>query len=589
MRILSYFAGIDPAAAVVVDGRVAAYVEEERLIRYKHAPGVFPIRSVKACLKLAGLGLGDVDLIVQGWDAPRYGSGAMASFYERVNERYPPDAATRRWQQRNCAAFAPAAQRAALEAALVPALGVHPEGIPPLEFYPHHRTHAAAAFFLSPFDEALVLTVDGSGDSDCTTLWHGRGVDLEPIYRIEIPHSLGWFYAAITEYLGFQAYDGEYKVMGLAAYGREDPEIRARLGRLIRPGAHGFDYEADPRYIHHGPHTYSDRFTDHLVELLGLPPRQGGRRIEPIHETIAYEAQRLLEGTVIRLVTHFARQTGLRRLCIGGGVGLNVKMNSCIRRSGLFDDVFPFPVPNDSGLAIGAAVGRWVDHTRRRPEPLRHLFLGESFTDDDIELQLRTCGLSYRRCDDIADATAELLAAGKVVGWFQGRMEGGPRALGGRSILADPRSVEARDRVNAAVKFREYWRPFCPSLTEEAGPDYLEQATSARFMILAFEATEWAKRRVPAVVHVDGTMRAQTVDRDSNPVYHRLLKAFERRTGVPCLLNTSFNVKGEAIVSAPRDALRTFWSTGLDALAIGSYLVEKLVTPLAVRAEDVLH
>ena len=212
--------------------------------------------------------------------------------------------------------------------------------------------------------------------------------------------------------------------------------------------------------------------------------------------------------TVIRLVTHFARQTGLRRLCIGGGVGLNVKMNSRIRRSGLFDDVFPFPVPNDSGLAIGAAVGHWVDRTRAAPRASATSFPGaESFTDDDIELQLRTCGLSYHRCDDIADATAELLAAGKVVGWFQGRMEGGPRALGGRSILADPRSVEARDRVNAAVKFREYWRPFCPSLTEEAGPDYLEQATSARFMILAFEATEWAKRRVPAVVHVDGTMR----------------------------------------------------------------------------------
>ena len=589
MKILSYFHGIDPAAALIVDGKVVAYIEEERLLRNKHAPNIFPTRSIEACLKLGGITLADVDCAVYGWDAPRYGSGDMARFYQELNRRYPPDDATQRWQQRNVGLFAPSSLRRTWTNHIVRAFGVKPEQVPPLEFYPHHRTHAASAFFLSQHDEALVLTVDGSGDTDCTTVWRGHGTKLEVLHRVEIPHSLGWFYAAITELLGFEAYDGEYKVMGLAPYGRENLQIRAKLEQVVRVGPLGFDYEVDPKYIHHGPHTYSERFTDHLVTLLDLPPRQGPRKIEPIHEDVAYEAQRLLEETVIRLVTHFQRETGLRNLCIGGGVGLNVKMNSRLHRMDAFDRVSAFPVPNDSGLAIGAAIGYWTDKTGRRPAPLDHLYLGPGFTDEDIENQLQQCGLAYRRPDDLADATAELLANGKVVAWFQGRMEGGPRALGGRSILADPRKVEARDRVNAAIKFREYWRPFCPSLTVESAERYLKKPAPAPFMILAFEATEEAGSAAPAVVHVDGTVRCQTVDAVTNPRYHALLKAFERRTGVPVVLNTSFNVKGEAIVCTPRDALRTFFATGIDALAIGAFIVEKPRDPLAVKPEDVLR
>jgi carbamoyltransferase len=587
--ILSYFHGIDPAAAILADGQVVAYAEEERLIRHKHAPHVFPLRSIKTCLDLAKLELADVDCIVYGWDAPRYGGGEMARYYAAVNERHPPDAATRRWQESCVRQFAPDSLRSVLEAQLVRGFGVRPEDVPPLVFYPHHRTHAAAAFYLSPFDEALVLTLDGSGDGECTVVWRGSGVTLEPIHEIGIPASLGWFYAAMTEFLGFEAYDGEYKVMGLAAYGRENLEIRRRLEKVVRPGPEGWDYVVDPRYIHHGSHTFSERFTDDLAQLLDLSPRQGPRPIEHIHEDMAFETQRLLEETVLRLVGHFQRETGLNRLCIGGGVGLNVKMNSRIQRSGLFEEVFAFPIPNDSGLAIGAAVGVWVDRCGQRPSPLKHLYLGPAWSDDDIEKQIRSCGVAYKRSDDIASDTAAILAEGKVVGWFQGRLEGGPRALGGRSILADPRRIDARDRVNAAVKFREYWRPFCPSLTEEAAPRYLVNPTAAPFMILAFEATEEAREKTPAVVHVDGTLRPQTVDPESNPRYYQLLKAFEARTGVPVLLNTSFNVKGEAIVCAPRDALRTFWSTGLDALAIGSFLIEKPEPPLALSPEDVLR
>lgn len=589
MRLLSYFHGIDPAAALIDGGRVVAYVEEERLVRNKHAANQFPTRSIDACLRLAGCSLTDVDAVVYGWDAPRYGSGGMATFYEQLNVRYPPDPATRRWQQRNSSLFAPASLRKTLEANLIKSTGLAPRAIPPLVFQPHHKTHASAAFYLSPHDEALVLTLDGSGDSDCTTVWRGRGSALEPLHRIELPHSLGWFYAAITELLGFDAYDGEYKVMGLAAYGRDNLALRTKLARVVRPGPRGFDYEVDPAFIHHGEHTYSDRFTDALVELLGIAPRHGPVKLEPIHEDVAFEAQRLLEYSVIRLITHFQRETGLRTLCLGGGVALNVKLNSRLHRSELFDHVWAFPIPNDSGLAIGAAIGQWVDATGQRPPPLDHLFLGPGFDDADIEHQLQQCGLDYRRPDDLAAETAELIAGGKVIGWFQGRMEGGPRALGGRSILADPRSVAARDRVNAAVKFREYWRPFCPSLTIESAARYLVKPDAAPFMILAFTATELARRSVPAVVHVDGTMRVQTVDARTAPRYHALLEAFEHKTGVPVLLNTSFNVKGEAIVCTPRDAIRCFAATGLDALVIGAFIVEKPRAPLAVRPDDVLR
>jgi carbamoyltransferase len=264
-------------------------------------------------------------------------------------------------------------------------------------------------------------------------------------------------------------------------------------------------------------------------------------------------------------------------------------MNSHLHQSGLFDDMFVFPIPSDSGSAIGAALGLYQELTGKRPERLRHVFLGPDFTDEEIELQVESCGIRYRVCQNIAEDAAELIAEGKVVAWFQGRMEGGPRALGGRSILADPRRVESRDRVNAAIKFREYWRPFCPSLLDEAAPRFLRKSVEAPFMIMAFEATDEARERCPAVVHVDGTMRAQTVDQSSNPRYHALLKAFERRTGVPVLLNTSFNIKGEAIVCSPRDALRTFWSTGIDALAIGSCLLEKPVPPLFLPPEDTLR
>jgi len=587
MNILGYFHGIDPAAGLLSNGRLVAFVEEERLIRFKHAAGVFPVRAIEACLQKAHLSLSQIDLFAYGWDAPRYGNGQMQSFYEEVNRRYPPDGATLAWQRGTLSWFREENLRRRLRQELARFFGdTH---APELRFYPHHKSHAATAFYFSPLDEALVFTIDGSGDHQCATLWHGKGTQLKLLYEIPIPHSLGWFYAAVTEYLGFDAYDGEYKVMGLAAYGRENPPLRDALSRVVRPGPDGFDYALEPKYIHHGRHTFSARFTDALVDLLGIPPRQGKQPLQPIHEDLAFEAQRALEMHVLRLLAHFRKQTGLKNLCMAGGVALNVKLNSRIHQSGLFDELFIFPFPSDSGCGLGAAAGLYSELCGKRPEPLRHVYLGPSYSDRQIEDQLKSCGLPYRKADSPQDEAAEMLAAGKVIGWFQEGMEAGPRALGARSILADPRTADARDRVNAAIKFREYWRPFCPSVTAESAGRFLDHPADAPYMILAFRATAEAARKLPGVVHVDRTVRPQTVDRVSNPRYHGLLQSFERRTGVPVVLNTSFNVKGEPIVCSPRDALRTFWTTGLDALVIGPFVVEKPQTPVPLGPEEVIR
>jgi carbamoyltransferase len=377
--------------------------------------------------------------------------------------------------------------------------------------------------------------------------------------------------------------------MGLAAFGRPNLKYRAALEKIVTAAEDGFSYRVDPKAIHHGKHTFSYRHTDYLVELFDLEPRLGDIPIDERHEDLAYETQRILEVTVLRLLSHFQNKTGIRNLCISGGVGLNVKMNSAIHKSGLFDKILPFPIPSDSGTGIGAAVATHYQETGERVKPLKHVYLGPGYTDDEIELQIKSCGLEYERCGNIADATAELLANGKVVGWFQGRLEGGPRALGSRSILADSRTIEARDRVNQAIKFREYWRPFCPSLAVENIDRFMKQADEAPYMIMAFDATDESAEKAKAVVHIDGTMRVQTVNAEHNAIYHRLLKAFEKRAGIPIVLNTSFNIKGEAIVCSPRDALRTFWTTGLDALAIGPFLIEKPNKPAPIAPEDVIR
>lgn len=575
MKILGIFHSYsDPSAALLRDGRVVAFAEEERFVRVKHATRQFPIRAVRYVLGSGGIGIDNIDCIAQAWDCPAYDDGTLAAVYDRINRRYPTTEADLAYQRKHLQALSSASQCDIILQNMRREFG--DIKFPPVKFVRHHLTHACMAHFHSGFDEALVLTIDGSGEWTTTAWWHGYKAKLDPLGEVTIPHSLGWLYSAFTEYLGFRAYDGEYKVMGLAAYGKPNAELAGRVAKIAWYDNQG-GFETDPMLLSRGRRRYSYYYPDTLAEHLARPPRAETEEINDWHMSLAYEVQCRLEDIVEEMVAYWTGKTGLRKLAIAGGVGLNIKMNARLFRSGLVDDVFIHPLCADAGVSIGAAMALEhmgghgpADHSR-----LKTVSWGPEFSDEEIEKTLKTCKQSYTKEDAIHGTVARLLAEGKVVGWFQGRMEGGPRALGNRSILADPRDVGSRDRVNAVIKFREFWRPFCPSMTEAGAKRYLKRFTDAPFMILAFDATDNAKREVPAVVHVDDTVRVQIVNRDDNPVYYRLLESFEKLTGVPCVLNTSFNVKGEPIVCIPQDAIRTFSATGLDALAIGSFLLRK--------------
>lgn len=563
----------DPAVAIVKDGEVVAYAEEERFIRNKHAWNVYPIRSLQFCLDTAGIELQDVEAVGLNWNIDAYSNGKMRAFYERVNEEFPVmNDATKGWQNSLISRFNRDTTDRRHHFEWRRTYG--DINFPPIVSAPHHFVHAFQSAMQSGFDESLCLTIDGSGDEHCTVLWEHRGTSLKPIYEQVIPHSLGWVYAAFTEYLGFRAYDGEYKLMGLAAYGEADEELIEKVGQVIVPDPERpHSYRIDPDYIHYGPHTYSQRYTDKLIELFGRAPRISTDEYEPWHENLAFAVQHHLERVVTNLIEWGMQQTGIDRITIGGGVGLNVKMNSKIFDMPGVEDVWANPLCSDGGAAVGAALVAEFNATGIKPKKLDRLNLG--YGETDVESILIQSKVPYVRSANVARDVAKMISEGKIVGWFQGEMEAGPRALGQRSILADPRDVASRDKVNSIIKFREYWRPFCPSILSERAPDYFERYTEAPFMVTAFAANEKLKADAPAVVHVDGTARVQFVEQSVLPQYHELISEFQKLTGVGVLLNTSFNVKGEPVVCTVRDALRTFWSTGLDVLAASNFIIEK--------------
>ncbi|GII92840.1 carbamoyltransferase family protein [Sinosporangium siamense] len=563
----------DPAVAAVVKGRVVAYAEEERFVRDKHAVGRYPMRALRYCLAATGKRLDEVSSVTIAFDLGAYTDGRMAEFYASMAKEWPVDQPTIDWQRGCLNQYSIASQEREHHFRWRREFG--DIAFPPIKFAPHHYTHAFQAGLESGFESAVALTVDGSGDSHTTVVWHLEDGVLRPLREIHMPHSLGWFYAAFTEYLGFDAYDGEYKVMGLAAHGHPDAALRDLVGQVLMPAQDGVEFRLDPSYIHYGDHSYSRRHTDKLVKLMGAPPRLPGEPVTPWHMNVAFAVQEALEEAACRLVRWAVLETGTTDVCIGGGVGLNVKMNSRIHALPEVANVFAHPLCADSGQAAGAALVTCFRETGAAPRPLTTLALGPEAGDDEIATVLRNAGVPFERSPDICRTIGAELAAGRIVGWCQGRLEAGPRALGQRSILADPRTVAVRDRVNAAIKQREMWRPFGPSMLASAAGRYFDDFTDSRFMTMAFAANDRLRAEAPAIVHTDGTSRVQFVHPDTHPLYHRLITEFEALTGVPILLNTSFNVRGEPIVSSPEDALRTFWATGLDVLAVGDFVVRK--------------
>jgi carbamoyltransferase len=546
----------DSSACIVRDGELLFAVAEERISRAKH-DARFPRNAIQACMDFAGVRAEQMDEVCFGWqtagpvyrhDLKCYATGRMPLTY--LNGLNSTLHFLSMWHQES------GAKKFAQQFGTTKAK---------IRFVDHHLAHAISAYAYSGFDDTAVVVMDGRGAWEATTIWHGHGGRLDHVLTIQYPDSLGLFYGEFTEFLGFHRNSDEWKVMGLAPYGQPGIDLRPFIDPEAKP------YRVDTRrVIGNG----SDPFSG-MTPLLGAP-RAAESEIDDRHKNIAFAVQDMCEAAMMSVVRMAIEKTRCRNVCLAGGVALNSKANGKILASGLVDKFFVQPAASDDGVALGAALVPYLDNNGKVPiKAMRHGYWGPSFDDAAIETNLRTYKIRHTRLTDSAATAADLLAQGKILGWYQGRMEFGPRALGNRSILADPRDPEMNAKVNNAVKFREWWRPFAPSFKKEAAGDYLESATDSPFMIVTAQVRPEKRSVIPSVTHVDGSARPQTVEKEVNPLYWRLIDEFGKRTGVPVIMNTSFNLRGEAIVNTPTDAVRTFFSSGMDALVLGSFLVEK--------------
>ncbi|MGN6438218.1 MAG: carbamoyltransferase family protein [Agriterribacter sp.] len=553
----------DCAACLFSNGELIAAAEEERFTQVKHGkrPVPFtayqlPYHAIHYCLEAANITLGQVDRVaysfdpdiplkesmngdathIQLSDLSYYGSwDTLFNIYIKSAPRFLTDGYPFHLQER-------------FGDALPDQLRWH--------FVPHHISHAASAFYPSPFEEAAIMVLDGRGEHVSTSYYKGEGKKMTPLGQVMIPHSLGLFYENVTRYLGFLHSSDEYKVMALASYG--EPVYYNFFDDAIRV--------ADGNYTIDMPD---------LAAVFG-PARKRDEPFTMFHFNLAQSLQKVLEHKVLELATWLHSQTGSPNLCLAGGIALNCVLNSVLRDHSPFQQVWVQPVAGDAGTALGAAM--WIDQVdapgNRLPEKMSHVFWGPEFSDEQIEAVLTDAKISYKKMDNIAEETAALLAEGKIIGWFQGRMEFGPRSLGSRSILASPTEPGMQAKLNR-LKEREDFRPVAPVVLEEDADDWFECNAPTPFMLFVNNVRAEVKHKIPAVTHVDGTARVQTVNASQHPLYYNLIHAFKHLTGVPVLVNTSFNIKGKPIVCTPQDALACFYTSSFDVLVMNSFLLEK--------------
>ncbi len=584
----------DSAACLVRDGVIVAAAQEERFTRKKHDPG-FPRHAVQYCLTEGQIELKDVKYVVF-YDKP------LIKF-ERLLETY--------------VSFAPRGIQSFLAAmpvwlkeklllrnllqkeVLACAPGLDKDQLPELLFGEHHESHAASAFFASPYQKAGVLCMDGVGEWATTSAWLGDGNQLTPLWEIPFPHSLGLLYSAFTYYTGFKVNSGEYKVMGLAPYG-EPKYVKAIYEHLLDLKPDG-TFRMNMEYFNYctGLTMTSRKFDD----VFGGPPRKPESKLGQREMDLARSVQEVTEEVMLRLSRTMHRETGVEYLCLAGGVALNCVGNGRVLREGPFKGIWIQPAAGDAGGALGAALCAWHQYENKprtaddANDKMKGSYLGPRYTNQEIEARLKTLGASYTLLDDqeMFNRVAEELAGGKVIGWLQGRMEFGPRSLGGRSILGDARNTKMQSVMNLKIKYRESFRPFAPSVLREKVSDYFQMNCDSPYMLLVAPVLE--KRRlpfdssqkglwgidllnvlrsdIPAVTHIDYSARVQTVHEETNPRYYNLLKAFERKTGYATLVNTSFNVRGEPIVCSPEDAYRCFMRTEMDVLVLENCVLKK--------------
>ena len=601
MRILGISAFYhDSAAALIDQGRIVAAAQEERFTRRKH-DAAFPHDAIAYCLAEAGVSADSLDHVVF-YDKPFLK-------FERLLETYIAMA------PRGFRSFKMSIplwlreklfQKSLLGGELEKFCGDFDKSR--LLFCEHHLSHAASAFYPSPFDSAAVLTMDGVGEWATTSAAMGNGNRLEIFQEIHFPHSLGLLYSALTYYTGFKVNSGEYKVMGLAPYG-EPKYVKLILDNLIDLKPDG-SFRLDMSYF-----DYCTGFTmtnDRFAELFGAPVRNPDQLLTPFHMDVAASIQSVLDEAVLRLARSLAKQSGSRNLCLAGGVALNCVANGKVLRDGSFDNIWIQPAAGDAGGAVGAALASYhlfKDQPRKTngADAMFGAYLGPSFPQDEIERRMTASGARFAVLDeaDMIETTAQAIAGQKAVGWFQGRMEFGPRSLGARSILGDPRSPAMQKNLNLKVKYRESFRPFAPAVLREDASEWFDLACDSPYMLLVAEVRQDKRRHmtadeqalfgidklnvsrseIPAVTHVDYSARIQTVHSDTNPLFHKLLSRFKALTGCPILVNTSFNVRGEPIVCTPEDAFRCFMGNELDLLVVGNCVLQKTDQDPGLRSD----
>ena len=557
----------DAACCLLQDGVLVAAAEEERFSRNKHDAGI-PKGAFNYCLEEGGLTIDEIDCVAY-YEEPEKklarqiwmmlpGLPSDKKILQRLEPRRP-------------------------EREIRDVLGY--EG--PIDYVGHHRAHAASSFYYSGFDEAAILTVDGVGEWDTTSYGRGYGDDLEILETVEFPHSLGLLYSTITGYLGFEVNEGEYKVMGLAPYGQ--PRYVDLIRKLIINQSGG-QYLLDLRYFDFT--SFKRMYSDEMPSLFGHPPREPRTEIHDFHKDLARSLQYTLEEILMDKLKYLHELTGIENLCMAGGVALNCVANGRIKREGPFKRMFVQPAAGDSGGALGAAAIAHKHRANGKAKSLsvfRHAYLGPAFSSEDVASFVESTGMKARdfrgREAELLTTIAKTLATGKIIGWFHGRMEFGPRALGARSILADPRGATMQDRINSIIKQRESFRPFAPAVVEDRAAAHFDLDHASRYMLETCQVKSPIK--LPAITHVDGSARVQTVDEETNPRFARLLRAFERLTGCPILLNTSFNLNYEPIVCTPADALICFIRSGLDALVLEDFIIDR--SAISVTGEVLLR
>mgnify|MGYP000651531706 CR=1 FL=1 len=583
----------DSAACVLKDGEIIAAAQEERFTRMKHDAG-FPTHAIQYCLKEAGIAANEIDNVVF-YEKP------FVKF-ERLLETYLAFA------PKGFTSFAKAMpvwikdklfQKSALIKELKSTLDESVDWRERLLFSEHHLSHAASAYYPSPFESAAVLTLDGVGEWTTTSLAIGNGSDLKVVKEIHFPHSLGLLYSAFTYYTGFKVNSGEYKVMGLAPYGepRYANLIREKLITVADDGS----FQLDMSYFDYA--TGLTMTNKRFDALFGGPPRTSETELTQREMDLAASVQKVTEDIVLELARGIAKETGERNLCLAGGVALNCVSNGILVREKIFDNIWIQPAAGDAGGALGAALSTWYLHhnqeraTATERDAMKGAYLGPEFTDNEIETELTACGAKFKKLSEteMIEEVASALADEKAVGWMQGRMEFGPRALGARSILADPRSPVMQKQLNLKVKYRESFRPFAPSVLIEDVGDWFEHETDSPYMLLVADVQNKKRRAmtedeealfgidklnvprstVPAITHVDYSARLQTVHDDTNPKYHAVISKFKEKTGCPLVVNTSFNVRGEPIICTPTDSFKCFMGTEMDVLAVGNYVLYK--------------